>query len=223
MIADQVPSRLVPEALKNTNLKIVHRLVAEDDRKAVSATMGMTDEQSRYLVSLAPRHAGVFSEGEDAPLLIRIRDTRSQLQPVDVEHLRAASPTPLGPNPSGCCSQSTYAVCDRARGPASDEGLRALVAKIAVTAATVPSALSDLSTELKIRCQELLPTALASDAAATGWRCLVWRNADYLARHAPASENGHMVTCWRTAKTSSTFSLPWAKKMGPEREKPQVA
>ena len=41
LIAEQVPVKLVPDALKNTNLKVVHRLVAEDDRKAVGGTMNL--------------------------------------------------------------------------------------------------------------------------------------------------------------------------------------
>ena len=33
IIADQIPKKLAPEALKNTNLKVMHRIVAVDDRE----------------------------------------------------------------------------------------------------------------------------------------------------------------------------------------------
>jgi len=186
VIADQVPSRLVPEVLKNTNLKVVHRLVAEDDRRAVAATMGMDEERSRALVILAAGEAAVFSEGEDAPLLVKINDSEARLRPVSASQLRATSPGPAGASPAGCCSRSSYAVCDTARRPAGDARLRALVARIAVTAATVPAVVPDFVGELRVHCQGLLPSALASDPGGTGWRCLLWRNADYLARRRAA-------------------------------------
>lgn len=45
MLVDQVPTRLIADAIKNTNTKITHRLVAEDDCKAVAEAMGLTMEQ----------------------------------------------------------------------------------------------------------------------------------------------------------------------------------
>lgn len=45
MLVDQVPTRLIPDAIKNTNLKITHRLVAEDDCRAISESMGLNQEQ----------------------------------------------------------------------------------------------------------------------------------------------------------------------------------
>ncbi|MFN2274435.1 MAG: ATP-binding protein, partial [Anaerolineales bacterium] len=42
-IIDQVPSKLVPDALKNTNLKIVHRLVSADDRNAMASALALTE------------------------------------------------------------------------------------------------------------------------------------------------------------------------------------
>src|SRR5260221_11916547 len=35
MVAEQIPSKLAPDVLKNTNLKIVHRLIAKDDRESM--------------------------------------------------------------------------------------------------------------------------------------------------------------------------------------------
>src|SRR6202007_2335742 len=37
IVADQVPVKLAPDVIKNTNLKIVHRIVAEDDRTVLAA------------------------------------------------------------------------------------------------------------------------------------------------------------------------------------------
>lgn len=52
MLVDQVPTRLIPDAIKNTNLKITHRLVAEDDCKAIGESMGLSDEQRKVIPKL---------------------------------------------------------------------------------------------------------------------------------------------------------------------------
>ncbi|WP_288360695.1 ATP-binding protein [uncultured Bacteroides sp.] len=51
-LVDQVPTRLIPDAIKNTNLKITHRMVAEDDCKAISESMGLNDEQRKVIAKL---------------------------------------------------------------------------------------------------------------------------------------------------------------------------
>ncbi len=51
-LVDQVPTRLIPDAIKNTNLKITHRLVAEDDCKAISESMGLNEEQRKVIAKL---------------------------------------------------------------------------------------------------------------------------------------------------------------------------
>ena len=90
IIAEQIPSKLTQDVIKNTAVKIVHRLPAKDDRDSVGATMNVTDEQSRYLVTLVPGEAAVFTDGMDRPLLVRVpdgsavEDTRpGTLAPVD--------------------------------------------------------------------------------------------------------------------------------------------
>jgi uncharacterized protein len=74
IIAEQIPSKLVPDVIKNTAVKIVHRLPAADDRETVGATMNLTDDQSAYLVTLIPGEAAVFTDGMDYPLLTRMPD-----------------------------------------------------------------------------------------------------------------------------------------------------
>jgi DNA helicase HerA-like ATPase len=74
VIAEQIPARLVPDVIKNTAVKVTHRLPAADDREAVGATMNATPYQSRYLVTLPPGQAAVFSDGMDFPILVKIKD-----------------------------------------------------------------------------------------------------------------------------------------------------
>ena len=74
VIAEQIPARLIPDVIKNTAVKIVHRLPAADDREAVGATMNLSRAQSQYLVTLAPGEAAVSVDGMDHPLLVRMPD-----------------------------------------------------------------------------------------------------------------------------------------------------
>ena len=72
IIADQVPVRLAPDVLKNTNLKIVHRLVASDDREVMAGAMSMSDDQSKVLSTLPRGRAAVFSEGDHTPVVVAV-------------------------------------------------------------------------------------------------------------------------------------------------------
>ena len=64
LIAEQIPTKLTPEVVKNTNLKILHRLVAEDDRKVMCATMNISERESGKITALSSGEAAVYSEGD---------------------------------------------------------------------------------------------------------------------------------------------------------------
>ena len=72
LIAEQIPAKLVPDVVKNTALKIVHRLPAHDDRELVGATMNLDAEQSRQVVSFPPGVAAVFADGMDRPVRVQV-------------------------------------------------------------------------------------------------------------------------------------------------------
>ena len=72
VVADQSPGRLAPDAVRNTDLKIVHRLVAEDDRALVGAAAAMSPEQQEQLLRLHPGEAVVFQEPMPRPVLLRV-------------------------------------------------------------------------------------------------------------------------------------------------------
>jgi hypothetical protein len=73
-VVEQIPGKLVADVVKNTAVKIVHRLVAGDDRELIGATMNLDVEQARQLVTLAPGEAAVLPDGADRPLLVRVPD-----------------------------------------------------------------------------------------------------------------------------------------------------
>ncbi|MFF3018719.1 helicase HerA domain-containing protein [Streptomyces sp. NPDC057939] len=102
VIADQIPAKLVPDVIKNTAAKVVHRLPAQDDREAVGATMNITEAQSEYLVTLKPGEAAVFTDGMDYPLLVRMQDGTAR---EDAAAIRPASPAPMVTARSGACGE----------------------------------------------------------------------------------------------------------------------
>lgn len=73
IVVDQIPNKLAPEVLKNTNTKIIHRLFARDDKEAVGDTMLMDDKQKEFLSALETGQAIVFSEGMESPVHVKIQ------------------------------------------------------------------------------------------------------------------------------------------------------
>lgn len=53
MVVDQVPTRLIEDAIKNTNVKIIHKLVASDDSQRVAECIGLTPEQQKVIAKLS--------------------------------------------------------------------------------------------------------------------------------------------------------------------------
>ena len=62
IIAEQLPTKLVQDAVENTNLKIMHRLTAEDDRRYLGQTMGFDEPQMRFATRLQTGEALVYSD-----------------------------------------------------------------------------------------------------------------------------------------------------------------
>ncbi len=88
MIADQVPARLAPDVIKNTGLKIVHRIVAEEDRKELAGSMNMQEKESYFFSTLPIGRAIVFGLGDDKPILIEIPENKKVNIPAD-ENVKA--------------------------------------------------------------------------------------------------------------------------------------
>lgn len=53
MVVDQVPTRLIEDAIKNTNVKIIHKLVASDDSQRIAECIGLTLEQQKVIAKLS--------------------------------------------------------------------------------------------------------------------------------------------------------------------------
>lgn len=75
VIADQIPGKLTPEVMKNTNTKIIHRLFAQDDKEAVGHTMGLEEDQAKFLSNLAVGRAVVFNGNWPKAIQVQISQT----------------------------------------------------------------------------------------------------------------------------------------------------
>ncbi|WP_227134747.1 ATP-binding protein [Halorubellus salinus] len=80
LVVDQTPAKLAPSVVKNTNLKVVHRLLADDDRRLLGGSMGASAEQTRWLGLSRVGEAAVFSGADDNPILVDV-----PFRKVDVE------------------------------------------------------------------------------------------------------------------------------------------
>lgn len=72
MISDQMPTKLAQDVLKNTNLKVTHRIVTKEDRDLIGNAMNMTPEQIDYISTFKTGYAAVYSEGDSRPKLVKI-------------------------------------------------------------------------------------------------------------------------------------------------------
>lgn len=96
VIVDQIPNKMTPEVLKNTNTKIVHKIFAEDDKDAIGNTIVLDKEQKAFLSNLDTGRAVVFSQGYSKAIQVKVkmidgindqkRITDEELRPVVYEY-----------------------------------------------------------------------------------------------------------------------------------------
>jgi len=73
IIVDQIPNKLTPEVLKNTNTKIVHKLFASDDKDAIGNTMALDKEQKEFLSSLETGRVIISNQDFVKPIQVQIK------------------------------------------------------------------------------------------------------------------------------------------------------
>jgi hypothetical protein len=78
LIAEQIPTKLASDAIKNTNLKVLHRIVAADDREVMGRAMNLDEAQSRFVTALKTGQAAVYAEGADRPYLVALPDFKGR-------------------------------------------------------------------------------------------------------------------------------------------------
>lgn len=74
MIVDQIPTRLVADAIKNTNYKIVHRLTAPDDCATMAAGLALREDQQKVIPALNVGDAIICGDMDDAAAWVRLNN-----------------------------------------------------------------------------------------------------------------------------------------------------
>jgi enamine deaminase RidA (YjgF/YER057c/UK114 family) len=72
VVVEQIPSKLADDLIKNTNLKIMHRIVAADDRETMGGAMNLLEEQEASITALPKGQAAVYAECVERPILLQI-------------------------------------------------------------------------------------------------------------------------------------------------------
>lgn len=76
-VVDQLPSRVSPNIVKGTGAKIIHRLLAKDDRESVGETMGLNAEQISDLCMLRVGQCVVSQDGDRKAYLCSVRKSEA--------------------------------------------------------------------------------------------------------------------------------------------------
>lgn len=169
LVADQVPVKLAPDVIKNTNLKIVHRIVAEDDRKVLAGTMVMNERQCDALAALTVGQAAVFSEGDDASVLVQLpaaknpAGQRAPTHPQVAEHMSTLGMSEdtgvlflCFPSCQDTCPSQGNA-CQIARALVEDEAFERTFARVILSATEEVDALDRMWGELLLVMQAKRP------------------------------------------------------------------
>lgn len=91
IVAEQIPSKLAPDVIKNSSNKIIHRIVAMDDQEAVANTIGVEMDHAIYLGNQKVGYALCHKEGMVQPVIVKIDEvtkrniTDTNLYEKDVE------------------------------------------------------------------------------------------------------------------------------------------
>jgi hypothetical protein len=78
VIVEQDPSKLIPDAVKNTGCKIMHRLPSVDDRTVLAGAMGLSPDQESYAARLEPMTALAHHDRLVHAALVRVPDVRAE-------------------------------------------------------------------------------------------------------------------------------------------------
>lgn len=74
VIADQLPTALASEVTKNTGLKLVHRLTAQDDREQIGMAISASPIQLERMASFTSGHAFIYHERTLKPFEMQVAE-----------------------------------------------------------------------------------------------------------------------------------------------------
>lgn len=77
IVAEQIPTKLAPDVIKNSSNKIIHRIVARDDQEVIANTIGVYPDDAIYLGNLKTGYALCHKEGMVQPVIVKITEVES--------------------------------------------------------------------------------------------------------------------------------------------------
>lgn len=81
IIAEQIPSKLAPDVIKNSSNKIIQRIVSADDQEIIANTIGICEEEAIYLGTLKTGFALCHKEGMTQPVKVKINPIEDNFVP----------------------------------------------------------------------------------------------------------------------------------------------
>jgi hypothetical protein len=78
-VVEQIPTKVLPDAIKNTATKVVHRVPDYYDRRVMAGAMNATKEQAAVFTALRPGEAVVSVEGHSVPAKVEVEDVVAKL------------------------------------------------------------------------------------------------------------------------------------------------
>ena len=75
IVAEQIPSKLASDVIKNSSNKVVQRLVSKDDQNVMANTIGMLSEDAIQLGTLKSGYGYCHREGMSNPTRVKIENT----------------------------------------------------------------------------------------------------------------------------------------------------
>ena len=74
IVAEQIPTKLAPDVIKNSSTKIVQRIVSADDQQTIANTIGISGSDAIQLGTLETGYAYCHKEGMVLPTPVKITD-----------------------------------------------------------------------------------------------------------------------------------------------------
>ncbi|MGB5053105.1 MAG: DUF87 domain-containing protein, partial [Nitrospirales bacterium] len=74
IIAEQLPTKLVTDAIGNTGLKVMHRLTSADDREELGRAMKFNEFQQEFVTAMRAGQAAIYGLDIEEPTLIQASD-----------------------------------------------------------------------------------------------------------------------------------------------------
>jgi hypothetical protein len=79
IIAEQIPSKITPDVIKNTSNKIIHRIVSSDDQEFIANMIGVDKKDSIFLGNQKTGYALCHKEGMRLPVSVKIPQQKNSI------------------------------------------------------------------------------------------------------------------------------------------------